>query len=151
MKHTIESTLAILSQQGIPPPVEEYQFFSDRKWRFDRAWPALELAWEIEGGTRKQGRHNRHAGYSEDCVKYSTAAILGWAVIRTTSEQVASGAALSLLEWGFKLRYVVKFGTEIPQEAKSPIQKRGHKMPMTEARRILGRHPKGGGKRKVKA
>lgn len=96
MKHTIQTTLAALEAQGIPRPEPEYRFFPPRRWRLDHAWPELLLAWEIEGAVWTGGRHTRGKGYSADCAKYSQAAILGWRVIRTTTQQVESGLAL---EW----------------------------------------------------
>jgi len=60
-----------------------------RRWRFDLAWINYRVAVEREGGTWIQGRHTRGKGYAEDCVKYSEAAILGWAVIRLTSDKLA--------------------------------------------------------------
>jgi len=58
----------------------------------------VSVAWEIEGGVYSGGRHTRGKGYEEDCRKYSEAAVLGWRVIRTTTEMVATGEARALLE-----------------------------------------------------
>ena len=65
-------------------PVTEMQFHSGRKWRFDMAWPEVQLAIEIEGGIYSGGRHTRGTGFQADCEKYLEAAILGWTVIRLT-------------------------------------------------------------------
>ena len=75
-------------------PMPEYLFHPKRRWRFDYAFPDKMLAVEIEGGVN--GRHQRIAGFTGDCVKYSEAAILGWRVIRATTAQVMSGQAI---EW----------------------------------------------------
>jgi very-short-patch-repair endonuclease len=69
-------------------PVREYQFYADRLWRFDRAWPEERVAVEMEGGTYGQGRHVRPAGFEDDCWKYNTAAALGWAVLRFTGRML---------------------------------------------------------------
>jgi hypothetical protein len=82
---------------GLPRPVAEHQFHPKRKWRFDWAWLDAKLGVEIDGGTRQTGRHNRHEGYSEDCVKLNEAVVLGWRVLRFTSEQVADGYALATI------------------------------------------------------
>ncbi|EXB86832.1 hypothetical protein J538_1160 [Acinetobacter sp. 272263] len=51
---------------------------------------------EVEGGVYSNGRHTRGEGYSSDCEKYSTAAVMGWIVIRGTTEQVRKGL---VIEW----------------------------------------------------
>lgn len=83
---------------GIPEPVEEYRFHPKRKWRFDFAWPDQKVALETEGGTWQRGRHVQPVGFEADCEKYSTAAAMGWAVIRVTGKQINSGLMVSLLE-----------------------------------------------------
>jgi len=72
-----------------------------KDWRFDFAFPGYGIALEVEGGTRVQGRHSRHDGYQEDCLKYSMATILNWKVIRVTTEMVKAGVAMELLQQTF--------------------------------------------------
>lgn len=72
--------------KGMPMPLEQFEFHSERKWRFDFAWPALRVAVEIQGmvnGT--PGRHQRTAGYSNDCDKLNAAIELQWFVLQFTS------------------------------------------------------------------
>ncbi len=92
--------IAALHSLGLPAPEPEYRFARDagRKWAFDLAWPALLVAFEREGGTWTGGRHIRGKGYERDCEKYSEAAIRGWVVIRATTDMIADGRALALLE-----------------------------------------------------
>lgn len=78
-------------------PVRELQFHPTRQWRFDFAWPTKMVAAEIEGGTRKGGRHNKHAGLTEDAFKYNSATLLGWRVFRFTTEMVHSGCAIDTI------------------------------------------------------
>jgi very-short-patch-repair endonuclease len=87
-----------LRMAGLPDPVEEYRFAPPRRWRFDLAWPERMLAVEVEGGVWVGGRHTRPAGYEKDCEKYSEAAVLGWRVIRVTTQMVKDGRALALIE-----------------------------------------------------
>lgn len=87
---------AILGK-AIPPCVNEWQFDSSRKWKFDYAWPTYNIAMEFEGGTFINGAHTRGAHYESDCIKYSEAAILGWCVIRVTAAMVREGIAITLL------------------------------------------------------
>lgn len=91
-----------LKLSGLNLGVYEYKFHPTRHWRFDFAWPELKLALEIEGGTRINGRHNRHKGYEADCEKYNEAQLMGWIVLRVTSEMVNDGRALRLIERALK-------------------------------------------------
>lgn len=104
MKHTIDSTISALADAKVPDPVTEYRFAPPRRWRFDFCWPERRLAWEVEGAVWTGGRHTRGAGYTKDCQKYSAAAILGWRIIRTTTQMVESGEALDLLLRAFKTK-----------------------------------------------
>ncbi len=78
---------------GIEPPEREFRF-CERRWRFDFAWPIHKLAVEVEGGTWAGGRHTRGSGYAADLVKYNRAALLGWIVLRFTTDQVKNGEAI---------------------------------------------------------
>jgi hypothetical protein len=98
---------------GLPAPERDYRFGAAaaggegrglrarlakaklRDWRFDFAWPELQVALEIEG----RGRHQTVAGYREDCVKYNAATLLGWAVYRVTGDMVRAeeNSAINLL------------------------------------------------------
>lgn len=66
----------------------EYRFHPVRRWLFDYASLESRVAVEIEGGTWARGRHVQPRGYRKDCEKYNAAALLGWAVLRYTSEMV---------------------------------------------------------------
>lgn len=84
--------------------VAEHQFHETRKWRFDFAYPDELLGIEVEGivNAGEKSRHTTWAGYTEDCIKYSEAAVLGWRLIRVTQEMVKSGMAIWLIERGLK-------------------------------------------------
>lgn len=87
---------AILNNQ-FPGGEGEFKFHPSRKWRFDWAWKDKKVAFEYEGGIFTNGAHTRGAHYDSDCEKYSTAAILGWTVIRATPVMWRDGRALQLL------------------------------------------------------
>ena len=89
---------------GIPTPETEVVFTSGRKWAFDYAWRAWEIACEVEGGVFSQGRHTRGLGYTADCEKYNEAAIQGWLVLRVTTAMVADGRAMDVLRAAFAAR-----------------------------------------------
>ena len=80
-------------------PAREHEFCPGRKWRFDFAFFNVaklgggSLAVEIEGGTHSNGRHNRVSGYTADIEKYNTASLMGWTILRFTTEMVMSGLA----------------------------------------------------------
>jgi hypothetical protein len=90
---------------GFPEPDEEVDFHNERKWRFDFAWPELMIAVEVEGGIYNQGRHSRPRGYESDCIKYSTASIMGWTVIRATPGMIKDGTAIKLISMAFEKFY----------------------------------------------
>lgn len=89
-------------------PVFEREFFFaqqiGRKWRFDFAWRKLMIAVEIEGIVMRKingiwqmgGAHGSIKGFKEDCIKYNTAALLGWTVLRFEQSMVKSEHALGI-------------------------------------------------------
>ena len=95
---------AVLSLQfhlraaGLPLPVPELRFHPDRRWRFDLAWPDRMVAIEVDGGSWIGGRHTSGSGFENDCIKLSTAAALGWRVLRVTPRMIERGQALELIE-----------------------------------------------------
>lgn len=66
----------------------EHKFHPTRKWRFDFAWVDLKIALECDGGTFKinGGRHNSDS----DREKLNNAALLGWRVVRFSTQQLYS-------------------------------------------------------------
>ena len=86
----------------LPLPVSEFRFHPRRRWRFDLAWPDLKWACEINGGEWIQGRHNRGAGFLNDCEKCNEAAILGWRVLSFGGTHIKNGLALDTVQRMFK-------------------------------------------------
>lgn len=83
----------------------EYKFHPKRRWKFDYAIPSIRLAVEYEGGAFvANGGHTGGKDYSDDCEKYSEAAILGWRVIRVTAPMIRSGLAIELIEKGLGVK-----------------------------------------------
>lgn len=83
---------------GLPEPTREHRFHAKRQWRFDIAYPDLKIAVEVHGGVWSQGRHTRGQGFTDDCEKYSHAAIDGWLIVHATTAQVTAGLALQWIE-----------------------------------------------------
>jgi very-short-patch-repair endonuclease len=78
-------------------PLREYEFFPGRKWRIDFAFVGngKKVAVEIEGGSGIYGRHQRPGGFEKDAEKYNCAAIMGWFVLRYTTQMVMRGDAIN--------------------------------------------------------
>lgn len=99
----LERTLAFhMRAERITGWVQEYEFCPTRAYRFDFAFPALMLAIECEGGTKGNGRHNRAAGFEEDCHKYNQAVVEGWRVLRFTSDMIMDGRAILTIKRAIK-------------------------------------------------
>jgi very-short-patch-repair endonuclease len=87
-----------MQYEGLKDFVREYRFMPPRRYRFDFAWPDKKIALEVEGGTWTNGRHTRGKGYESDCEKYDEAALLGWKVLRFTTNMVRDGRAINFIK-----------------------------------------------------
>lgn len=83
---------------GLPEPIREFRFAPPRRWRFDYAWPEMNLALEIEGGAWTGGRHTRGAGFVKDIDKYNAATIKGWRLLRSTPSALMTPRTLALVK-----------------------------------------------------
>ena len=72
------------------PYTKEFQFHQERKWRADFRIDGYPILIEVEGGVWSQGRHTRGKGFEGDCEKYNQAAILGYHVLKGSTQQVKS-------------------------------------------------------------
>ncbi|GEA69145.1 hypothetical protein PA3_33030 [Acinetobacter pittii] len=77
---------------------QEYKFHPTRKWRADFLITGTKIMIEVEGGIWSGGRHTRGKGYLGDMEKYNEAAMMGFTVLRFSTEQVKSGMALKQIE-----------------------------------------------------
>lgn len=79
---------------------QEYKFHPKRKWRADFLITSTKILVEVEGGIWMAGggRHTRGKGYIEDMEKYNSAAMMGFTVLRFSTEQVKSGVAIKQIE-----------------------------------------------------
>lgn len=73
-----------------PPFVREHTFHAERNWRLDFAWPDVQVAVELDGGTSRIGRsrHTRPKGFQNDCDKLNAAVMEGWSVLRFTAKDI---------------------------------------------------------------
>lgn len=77
--------------------VTEHRFMSERRFRFDLAWPQKMVALEVDGGSWVGGRHVTPTGFENDCEKQSLAAAWGYRVLHVTPRQIKDGKALTWL------------------------------------------------------
>lgn len=77
---------------------QEYKFHPTRKWRADFLITGTKILIEVEGGVWSGGRHTRGKGYIGDMEKYNEAAIMGFTVLRFSTEQVKAGLAIKQIE-----------------------------------------------------
>lgn len=77
---------------------QEFKFHAKRKWRADFHITGKKLLVEVEGGIWSGGRHTRGKGYLGDMEKYNAATVMGYRVIRFSTEQVKSGLAIEQIE-----------------------------------------------------
>lgn len=94
-------------------PKSEYYFASPwRLWHIDWAYPIWGIAIEIEGGTftygdDKKSSHMTGVGYADNCRKYSILSLLGWIVIRVTTDMLDRGEAWYLIDAALELRKAI--------------------------------------------
>lgn len=97
-----------VQRYGRPRP--EYRFAEPyRLWRLDYAYPLLGLAIEVDGGTftHTEGQGAQHingVGYADNCRKLAVAGMLGWLVIRVTTDMLDRGEAWVLIDEALALR-----------------------------------------------
>ena len=77
---------------------QEFEFHPKRKWRADFHLAGKKILVEVEGGIWSGGRHTRSKGYIGDMEKYNAATMLGYQVIRFSTDQVKSGLAIQQIE-----------------------------------------------------
>ena len=77
---------------------QEFEFHPKRKWRADFHIVGKKILVEVEGGIWSGGRHTRGKGYIGDMEKYNAAVVMGYQVLRFSTEQVKSGLAVRQIE-----------------------------------------------------
>ncbi len=77
---------------------QEFKFYPERKWKADFHLVGKKILVEVEGGIWSGGRHTRGKGYIGDMEKYNAATMMGYQVIRFSTEQVKSGLAIQQIE-----------------------------------------------------
>lgn len=84
--------IAQLELVGALSPVPEYRFYEGRKWRLDLAYPDRRLAIEVDGAV-----HRIKGQFYRDLEKHQALFFEGWRLLRVSTAQVRSGAALAMV------------------------------------------------------
>jgi very-short-patch-repair endonuclease len=77
---------------------QEFEFHPKRKWRADFHLVGKKILVEVEGAIWSGGRHTRGKGYIRDMEKYNAATMMGFQVLRFSTDQVKSGLAIQQIE-----------------------------------------------------
>jgi very-short-patch-repair endonuclease len=77
---------------------QEFEFHPKRKWRADFHLVGKKILVEVEGAIWSGGRHTRGKGYIGDMEKYNAATMMGFQVLRFSTDQVKSGLAIQQIE-----------------------------------------------------
>jgi hypothetical protein len=103
---------AFFKEYGVPEPVFEFCFDSERKWRFDLAWPdqligrntqthahlQFSLLYiEVQGGLFSGGRHTRGAALLREYEKINRASVLGWRGLFVTPQQLLTKQTVNMV------------------------------------------------------
>src|SRR5579859_5940343 len=96
-----EELLAIHLKEAKIDFVRQFRFHTTRLWKADFSLRGIngDILIEIEGGVfMKKGGHTTGKSYSENCIKYNHAALMGFVVLRFTTGQVQSGEAINFIK-----------------------------------------------------
>lgn len=102
MSEGVNLLLFQLRAVGLPEPETEVMATpAVKRWRMDLAWPDRKLAIEVHGGIWTGGRHVRGGGFAEDRRKINAAILAGWRVLEFPTDEITSGAALTIIEQAY--------------------------------------------------
>jgi len=111
LEEILDRQLIMLVQGGeIPNYTREYRFVAElvglgkgvrkriadaglRDWRFDFAFIDDKIALEVNGGTWRNGRHNRGSSIRDEYTKLNAASLLGWRVFLFSTDMVKDETA----------------------------------------------------------
>lgn len=67
---------------------KEFKFCESRKWRADYYLPGIKTLIECDGSVWTNGRHTRGQGFIKDCEKLNMASMLGYTVLRYSTDTI---------------------------------------------------------------
>lgn len=89
-RSAIEEEMALqIKTSDLPPPVRQYRYLPDRRYRADFAWPDKRLSLEVDGAVHRI-KGSFAAGFERDFLLKRA----GWMVIHVGRAQVKNGDAL---------------------------------------------------------
>ena len=89
-----DDAAVVLEKAGLGGFEREVRFTLKRRWRLDFFWRRERVGLEVEGLNRfaaHPGQHRSVEGFTDNCLKYSEAAIAGVLLVRCTTAQVEDG------------------------------------------------------------
>ena len=89
---------AYFAEHKLPPVVFEYRFHSERKWRFDIAFPTVKVAIEVQGGIWIGGAHARGKYITRDYEKINEALLLGWIILQVQPRDLLTEETVSMVK-----------------------------------------------------
>ena len=92
-----DDAAVVLERAGLGGFDREVRFHLQRKWKLDFFWRPERVGLEVEGLNRfaaHPGQHRSVEGFTDNCLKYSEAAIAGVLLVRVTTAQVEDGATV---------------------------------------------------------
>ena len=87
-RYSLPVVLAWFAECGLPEPMPEFRFHSERLWRFDFCWVPQKVACEVNGGLWTGGAHVRGAALLREYAKLNQAAAMGYRVMFVTPDQL---------------------------------------------------------------
>ena len=90
-----DDAAVVLERAGLGGFDREVRFHLQRQWKLDFFWRRERVGLEVEGLNRfadHPGQHRSVEGFTDNCIKYSEAAIAGVLLVRVTTAHVEDGA-----------------------------------------------------------
>lgn len=102
-----DDAAVVLERAGLRGFEREVRFTLKRQWRLDFFWRHERVGLEVEGLNRwaeHPGQHRSVEGFTDNCVKYSEAAIEGVLLVRCTTAHVEDGTMVDLVRRALEAR-----------------------------------------------
>ncbi len=105
-----DDAAVVLERAGLGGFDREVRFTLKRRWKLDFFWRRERVGLEVEGLNRwarqgeHPGQHRSVEGFTDNCLKYSEAAISGVLLVRCTTEQVEDGTMVDLVRRALEAR-----------------------------------------------
>lgn len=95
--HLEAQLYAQIDQAGLPLPCCGEDQLEICGHKADFAWPDHRVCVEVQGGSWKQGRHNRPRGYADDRMLTNRRQLAGWVCLEFTGDHLNDNAAIPII------------------------------------------------------